>query len=155
MQYHFFSESHLPAANAAIGRFVADRIWGDGESFGPHCSMGVADHDTIVAGVIYHNWHNREGVIEISCAGDGRRWMTRDVVRAAISMPFEQLGCQAVVGRHSVDSKHIRHIWRSFGAKEFIVPRLRGKHAPDEAIAILADDDWYASKWVRKLEEVA
>lgn len=155
LHFQFFSQSHQPAANQAVGDFVSQRIWGEAGKFGPHCSMGVTNRDSIVAGVIYHNYQADEGTIEVSCAGDGRRWMTRAIIRAAISMPFDKLGCQAVVARHSEDARHIRHIWRSLGAREFVVPRLRGKDAPAEAIAVLTDDDWLASRWVRQLEGVA
>lgn len=152
MHFQFFSQSHQPAANRAVGDFVSERIWGEPGKFGPHCSMGISDGDQITAGVVYHNYQPSEGTIEVSSAGDGRRWMTRDIIRAAMSMPFDKLGCQAVVARYSQESRHVRHIWRSFGSQEFVLPRLRGKSAPPEVVAILTDDAWRASRWACQLE---
>ena len=147
MQFQFYSENHLPEVNTSVGNFVSELIWGEPDMFGPFCSLAIADDRRLVAGVIYHNYQPHEGTIEISCASIIRKWMTRDVIVTAIDMPFKELDCQAIVARHSKDAKHIRHIWNALGAKEYEIPRLRGKDDPPEIVSVLTDDAWAVSKF--------
>lgn len=147
--FQFYSETYLPQVNRAVADFVSRLIWGEPDNFGLCCTMAVGD-DELIAGVVYHNYQPDDGTIEISCASTKRHWMTRDVIQAAFDMPFRDLGCQAIVARHSVDNKAPRHIWTAMGAKEYIIPRLRGKYNPDEAIAVLTDDAWAVSRFNRE-----
>lgn len=141
----FFSYSHDPAQNEAVSDFVSERIWGEPGRFGPHCTMGVFDDGELVAGVVYHNFMDGEGVIEVSAGADTSRWLTRPILKTFLTMPFEQLGCQAIMARHSEDRHDLRRMWRAVGATEYVIPRLRGKGAPAEVVSVLADDAWFAS----------
>ena len=142
----FFSESFEPDANRIIAEFVSQRIFGEIRSFGPFCSMGVFDNGGLIAGVIYHDYQPQNGTIEISAASDSKRWMTRPVIRDFLWMPFDRLGCQCIVARHSVEKESLRRMWKALGAEEFIVPRLRGRDAPPEAITILTEEAWTMNK---------
>lgn len=147
MQFQFYSETYLPQVNEAVGDFVSDLIWGDTNRFKKYCSLAVASESQLLAGVIYHNFQPDCGTIEVSCAARSPRWMTRDVIRAGISMPFDNLGCQTIFARHSEDNKNARHIWQSLGATEYVIPRLRGRHEPPEVIAVLTEEAWAASHY--------
>ncbi len=148
MQYQFFSQTQNPAANRVVGDFVSVGIWGEADRLRDYCTMGVfSGAGLLVGGVVYHNWAPDEGVIEISSFARARNWMSRTIIRAAYAMPFDLLGCQSIVSRYSSAAKHIGKFWRSLGAIEVNLPRLRGKHEPDETLAILTDDAWLASKW--------
>lgn len=156
MHFQFFSESHLPALNRAVGDFVSERIWGEPGHFERYCSMGITDREgRLIAGIVYHNWSPDTGVIEISGGSVTRHWMTKDNLSALLSMPFNDLGCQAIVARHAEDKRHIRRIWVSLGAVEYVVPRLRGKHEPPEVISVLTDDAWAASPFNHNVREAA
>lgn len=147
LECQFYSEQSLPEVNQAVGNFVSELIWGEPDKFGPFCSLAIANKYALVAGVIYHNYQPECGTIEISCAARNKRWMTRDIITKAMSMPFKQLGCQAILARHSVDNMNARHIWQSLGATEYIIPRLRGKNQPPEVVTVLTDDAWAQSKF--------
>lgn len=149
LEAQFFSNSHLPEVNDAVADFVSRRIWGRSGEFGPRCTMGVVDNGQLVAGVVYHNYYPKEGTIEVSAASDTRRWLTRDILRAFISMPFEKLGVQALIARHAETAQHLRRMWQKVGALEYTIPRLRGKDQPAECISVLTDDAWAASPFNR------
>lgn len=150
--FQFYSDTHLPQVNQAVGDFVSCQIWGEPDQFDRFCTLAVGDDSALIAAVVYHNYQPEAGTIEITCAAIKRRWMTREIIKAAFDMPFKILGCQAVLARHSIDNKEPRHIWQAIGAKEYIIPRLRGKDMPDEAIAVLTDDDWKASRFNQEVE---
>ena len=107
--------------------------------------MGVIDGDQLIAGMIYHNYSPENQTIELSGAATSRRWLTRPVFKAMFSYPFEEIGCQMVVARHSQRNIALRRMWKSVGATEYIIPRLRGRNEA-EAIATFTVEAWREGK---------
>lgn len=134
--------------NDVVAGFVARQIFPHGGEFGECTAIGFAKGGELVAGFVYHNWQPDAGVIEISGAATTRDWTTKAVIRAIFEYPFDQIGCQLVVARHSVHNRRVRRIWRAFGAKEYVIPRLRGRDEA-EAIATLTVETWRESKFGR------
>jgi hypothetical protein len=100
--------------DAAVANWVACRIpkleavvptLPFGEVFGPMTAIGVVDGaGHLRGGVVYHNLHPIFGSIELSCASEGRRWLTRPILRALLNYPFGQLKlarCTSVTPRKS------------------------------------------------------
>lgn len=108
--------------------------------------MAVMDGGKLIAGTVYHNWQPDGGVIELSSASDSKRWLTRPVIHAMFSLPFDQYGCQLCVLRVSERNAPMLRIAKAYGFNEYIVPRLRGR---DEAehILTLTDDQWRGSRF--------
>lgn len=100
----------------------------------------------MVAGVVFHNWNAGAQVLEVSAASLSRKWATRSVLRELFGYIFTH--CQACVARTAEENTHVRRLWKAFGAKEYIIPRLRGREA-SEAIHLLTDDAWASSKFMR------
>lgn len=126
-------------------------IFGEVGQFENYCTIAVGD-EALVAGVVYHNYQPRSGTIEISCAATRRKWMSRELIKQAISLPFELFSCQAVLARHSEDNKSARHFWNSLGAEEYIIPRLRGRDEPPECVAVLTQEAWAESPFSKVKE---
>ena len=135
-----------PVINAGIGRFVASHIEGCEAGFGEHTSMGVIHEDKLIAGVVYHNWNPRSHVIELSSASTSKLWLTRPVLQAMFSYPFDQVSCQMVVLRVSERNTAMLRIAKAYGFKSVIIPRLRGRDE-NEHILTLTDDDWRSSRF--------
>lgn len=146
MQYGFYSRTHHPAVNQAVGDFVSDLIWGEPDRFSRFCTMAVADDNQLVGGVVFHGWMPESQTVEISCASLHRKWMTRDIITAAISMPFDVLGCQAIYAHHSEGNKQARHFWNALGASEHVIPNLRGR-GKAEVVAVLTAEQWAQSRF--------
>lgn len=154
MQFGFYSETYQPAVNQAVGDFVSRLVFDEDGQFSRFCTMAVADDRQLVAGVVYHNYQPLDGVVEVSCASIHRKWMSRDIIRTAISMPFEALGCQAVFARHSEANKEARRFWKALGASEHVIPRLRGRDEPAECVAVLPQEVWAESRFAKVKESV-
>lgn len=132
--------------NELVGDFVSRIIWGVPGRFEKFCTMAVIENDNLIAGTVFHNWQPDEGVIELSSASVSRRWLTKPVIRAMFSLPFDRLGCQLVVLRVSERHTSMCRIARSFGFTEVYIPRLRGRDH-GEIIFSYTDDQWNSSKY--------
>ena len=132
-----------PIANQAVGSFVCREV---GIYVEKYCTMGVFENGDLIAGVIYHNYHPENGVIELSSASISKRWLTKPVINAMFFLPFNRLGCQLVVLRVSERNIGMVKIARKFGFSETLIPRLRGRNE-GEYIFTLTDDDWRASPY--------
>ena len=137
-----------PDLNTAIGRFVCNEIWQGERQVEDFCSIGILDGNTLIAGVLYHNHYPEAGVIEMTAASVSKRWLTRPVLKAMFSLPFDRFGCQLAVLRVSEFNKPMLRIAKSYGFELVTIPRLRGR-SEAEVICTLADDTWRNSRFHR------
>lgn len=117
--------------------------------FGLCQALGFLDAaGALEAGVVYHNYDPRAGVIEISAAARNHSWGTRSRLRAIYGYPFDTAGCQMVFARTSERNLIPLRIWRALGADEYRIPRFRG---PDEAVIVstLTIEQWRSSRFAR------
>lgn len=128
--------------------FVENGLWGGARQFGEATAMGWADETGIVSGLVWHDYNPDHGTIELSAYSTRRDWCSKSILREMFAYPFDQLGLRMVCARHDASNRRARRIWKSFGATEVILPRLRGDNA-DEAVALLHRDDWRNSKFMR------
>jgi len=141
-----------PADRPHLAKWVADLIWPNKRrDFGKCQALAVIDGDTLIAGMIYHNWEPDAGVIEISGAGTDKRWLTRETLRVMFSIPFKEWDCQAVVMRVSDRDEALHRMLTAYGFQRYRIPRLRGR---DEAenVFVLTDEAWRSNKFNRKRE---
>ena len=111
--------------------------------------MGFANEDVgFVAGVVFHNYEQQAGVIELSAHSTSRRWLTRERLRWIFSYPFQRLGCRIAVARISERNSRTLRIWRALGADLIEIPDLRAE-GEAEVVATLKRDVWARSKFMR------
>lgn len=137
-----------PEINAGIEEFVSLLIPGCERGFGGSATMGIIRDGELIAGIVYHNWSPETGVIEISGAATDSCWLNRETLKAMFSYPFDEIGCQMVVSRHSEHQTRLRRMWRAVGSHEYVIPRLKGRN---EAMVVntLTDDDWRKGRFNR------
>lgn len=133
-----------------LSKWVADIIWpGKSRDFGNCQAMAVVEDETLIAGIIFHNYEPDSQVIEISAASTSSRWLTRQTLRKMFAYPFEECDCQAVVLRCDPEDAHLRRMLTAYGFKMYVLPRLRGRDK-DENVFILTDDAWASNKFQRR-----
>lgn len=144
----YFHPTLNPVENEKVGEFVSGLIWGEMrlERF---VSMAVFEDGKLIAGSIYHNHYPDSGVVEITSASTSRRWLTRPVVKAMFTLPFDILGCQLCALRVSERNGNMIRIARSFGFSETLIPRMLGRDE-GEFIFTYTDDQWRSSPYNRK-----
>lgn len=132
-----------PAINSAVASFVAGHVPGCERGWEHFTTLGLVEGESLVAGVVFHNYAPEAGVIELSSASTSRRWLTRPMLKGMFGYPFDQLGCQMVVLRVSERNTVMIEIAERFGFTAHRIPRLRGREEA-EILFTLTDEDWRA-----------
>jgi RimJ/RimL family protein N-acetyltransferase len=145
-----FSDSakHSIELNAAVGDFVSNIVYGEAGQFSAYASLAVFDNGKLIAGVLYHHFSPRDGVMEMSAGAISKRWLTRPVLRAMFAVPFDLFGCQLAVLRVSEHNKTMLRIAKAYGFAEYVIPRLRGR-SEAEHVLTLADETWRSNRFNR------
>ena len=123
----------------------------DPEGFGPCQALGVMDSkDKVIGGVVFHGWNSHYRSIEVSCAADSAKWLSRGIIHAILSYPFEQLGCERVSSATKADDKRTRHVLEALGFQyEGTGRRMFGDH--DGVGYSLLRDEWRAGRFGQRV----
>jgi RimJ/RimL family protein N-acetyltransferase len=133
-----------------VAAWVAARIpqMSGAEDFGPCRAIGVVtERHEPLGGVVFHNYQAGFRNIEVSFAADGRRWLTRNLIKGILAYPFEQLGCQRVTTLTPKRNREARKFLDTFGFKREGVVR-RGFGNDDMIVSGLLKREWLRSKWM-------
>jgi RimJ/RimL family protein N-acetyltransferase len=76
--------------------------------------LGLKRQGQMVAGVLYEGFSGSTVWMHVA-AEPGRRWMSRDYLRACFAYPFEQLGVNAVRGWVNADNHDARRFDEHLG----------------------------------------
>lgn len=139
----YFTDTHNPTMNVACGAFVSRRCFGASDGFEAFASMGCFRDGRMIGAVIFHNWDDAAGVMELSAAGDSPRWLTAHVIREMHRFPFDLMGAQMVLHRVKSTNARMISLHRRFGASEVVIPRGFGRDV-DCHVFTVTDDAWRA-----------
>lgn len=143
--FHLWPSSS-PDSNKSVGEFVSRGIFGFPDGFEKYSTAAISLNGKLIAGIVYHNYHPKEGVIELSAFSLSKRWLTKKTIYSILNEPFVSLGCQMLIFRTSSKNDKMLKINRGLGFSEILLPRMRGKNE-DEFLFTLTDDDWKSSKY--------
>lgn len=128
-----------------VAEFVASLILAcDGRDFGANTGIGIEHEGMLVGGFVFHDYSPQFGVIEVSFAGIGRRWLSRPILYAMFSYVFDELRCQLAVSKTPASLAHAVRIAKAYGFKQVTIPRLFGRDE-DGIISMLTVEDWRAN----------
>lgn len=125
----------------------------------PHASqfhlakgIGLAEDDRIIAGVVYHNYLEQYGNIEISMAADSPRWATPEALAVFLGYPFRQLRCRRVTTCTPASNKRALRFNYGIGfQKEGMIRQGYGKE--DMIICGLVYSE--AKKWLKPIKRAS
>lgn len=95
--HHFITGRDEP-----LKRWAAPRIphIGEADRFGPSVAVGVATgpkaDDQLLAVIVFHDFHPKYGICQISVAAANPRWAVRRTLKGLLSIPFLQYECNKV-----------------------------------------------------------
>ncbi len=133
--------------DAAVEKFIAERVPGCPDGFGASLCVGVINKDgLLVAGWAWHGWNPHAGTIEFSGASLTPKWMTRAILHELFSYAFNTINCQMIQTRNSVSNVRLHRQLSKYGFTRFDVPRLFGRNE-DGVFWTLTDTDWKQSRY--------
>lgn len=142
----YFSERLSPDCNKLVADFVSKGVWDELGQLEKYCALAIIHNEKLIAGVVYHNYHPDNGIVEMSAYSDSKRWLTKKTIRDIFDLPFNKLNCQMVVMRVSEFNDDMIGIARRFGFSEVYIPRLRSRKE-GEYIFTYTDDQWNSSAY--------
>jgi RimJ/RimL family protein N-acetyltransferase len=137
------------AGYRSIKAFIADRIWGGRGQTTDGTIIAVAEDDKVIAAVIFHNYDQDAGVIEMTGAADNPRFMSRRFLREVFGYIFDQMRCQLVVMRVDPENRRMCSIAQRYGFARYDIPRLRGRDK-GEAIFLLTEEAWRGNRVLKE-----
>lgn len=126
-----------------VAAWVRARIpFMDPEGFGPCQALGVVSAGgQIAGGVVFHGWNKHYCSMEVSCAAESAKWLSRRIITGILSYPFEQMGVVRLSSVTRPDDRRTRHVLEALGFKfEGVGRRVFGDH--DGASYSLLGDEW-------------
>lgn len=111
--------------------------------FGPCSAIGLEENGQIKAVIVYHEYRPVYGTCEISMAAVTPRWAQKGIIRALLSVPFEQYGCQLIYT--TTPAENTRAIRFNLGigfTKEATLRRRNGRDG-DVVLCSMADDEFF------------
>lgn len=101
----------------------------------PCITIGVVSSDRLIAGVAYHDYQSRYGVIQISMAAISPMWAKGVTIHGLLRYPFEQLNCYMIMASVKLGNNKALKTFKHIGFRqEAVLSHLYGK---DQHAAIL------------------
>jgi len=136
----------------ALAKWAGSRMPHVGADGFPHGSKaigvatGTAEHDQLLAVVVYHNYVESYGICEVSIAAISPRWAQRGVIRALLSVPFEQYAARKVYGQVVSSNHRAGKLISGLGfKKEATLRHHYGKGLHANVFGMMAHE--YRAKW--------
>lgn len=133
-----------------IGEWVSERVTSTGEiGFnGQYNAIGVVNNDTLIAGVVYHDYHPIYRTICIQLVGETPSWANRKTIEDLGNYPFIELNCQRVTALINSDNVKALRLAEGVGFKrEAVLVRAAGDK--DIIVLRLFQDEWIAGKFYK------
>lgn len=147
---HYYSQTINPDANKAVGDFVSVIMFGEKGKVKDYCSLAVHKDGQLIAGVLYHDYYEPFGTVEISICAIDKIWMTRKVMHDIFALPFNMLNCQLVIMRTSEKNGSVRGLAEKYNLPSVYLPRARGRNE-GELIYSVTEEMWRDSPFARNL----
>jgi len=136
--------AHDDIGHESIAKWVCERI-PHVESFSNMKTIGVMDETGNPLGaVVYHEYRDHD--IQMSCAADSSRWLTRNILATIFEYPFSQLQCNRVTALTPLRNKHTRQFLEKTGFKQEGIMR-RGFNDDDCVIYGMLREE---CKWIER-----
>lgn len=139
-----FAGSKEPEINKALAGWIEAQLVLPCPFREPYSTMGVFIGSEICAALIFENFRDRDGTIEIGAASVSPLWLNRTVMRAMAEFVFGQLGCQMAIFRTSERNIEACRLMERVGFDRIVIPRGRGRDVA-EHFYCLTDDAWAAN----------
>lgn len=96
--------------------------------FGPCEAIGIMGGNSLIAGVVYHDYQPDFGTIQLSMAAINPRWAKKGNIAQLFKYPFEQLKCYKVWTATPIDNEKALRVNSHIGfTREAVCNSMFGK----------------------------
>jgi RimJ/RimL family protein N-acetyltransferase len=130
--------------DTVVARWVALHIpqMAHNPDFGPCVAVGIADsNETPIGGVVWHNYHPHYRSIEVSCASESSKWLTRPIISEIFRYAFDQLKVARITAITPAKPTSASRFLETFGFRPEGVIR-KGLGDDDAVVWGLLDSEW-------------
>ncbi len=107
----------------------------------PCVTIGVVSNHELIAGVVYHDYQKRYGVIQISMAATNPMWARKIIIWGLLRYPFEQLCCYKVMASVKTDNVKALKTFKNIGfVQEAVLNHNYGEGQHAAIIGMLKPD---------------
>lgn len=111
-----------------VAAWVARQLPDMDGGFGACRAVAICVDDKPVAGVVYHDYHERFGTVQMSIASTTPLWATPTIICDVLAIPFFQYKCQKVCAMTASDNaRTIRFLSRRGWTREAILAHQFGR----------------------------
>lgn len=89
-----------------VGEWVLERV-GQGSKWVDYEAVGIEKDGELIAGVVFDNYV-KDTRCMVHCAGDGKRWLSREFLFVVFDYVFRQLNCRVAIS--PVNSENIASV---------------------------------------------
>ena len=141
---------HDPHLTKFIGEWVNTRVTSTGEiGFnGQFNSLGVVNDDSLIAGVVYHDYNPVYRTICIQLCADTSKWASRRTIETLGNYPFVDLQVQRVTALINSDNIAALRLAKGVGFKEE-ARLIRAAGDKDIIVLRLFSEEWFSGPFYR------
>lgn len=115
-----------------VGEWVRQRV-GHVRSWGPSQAIGLEKDGELIAGVVFNFYSGCDIAMHVASV-PGKRWMTKEYLKACFAYPFITLGVRRITGYVPAKSKDVLAFDEHLGFKR---EGLMRDALPDDDVVIL------------------
>lgn len=83
--------------------------------WGPFRSIGVSYNGQLVAGIVYNQWSEETGDLQMTIAASSPHWASRAILRVLFGYPFVTLGARRVTAVTNQRNKKTKSLLKRLG----------------------------------------
>lgn len=107
----------LFGADESVAKWVSKGLAGRDDLFDSYKALGVIANGNLVAGIVYHNYHENL-LIEMSIFSIDPSWCTRHNLKILFSYPFAQLRLERVQATCAASNRGVQTFLERIGFSE-------------------------------------
>ena len=131
-----------------VGDFVAEKIKYVEGGYKDYEAIGLEKDGDLIAGVVYTNYNESDGDIQLHIAATTPRWCTKNTIRMFLDYPFNQLDCVRVTCLCAEDNPRIATFLDGIGfTREGILRKAFGRKVDAIIFGMLKEEcHWFTKE---------
>ncbi len=130
-----------------VGDFVASKIKYMKGGYKDYEAIGLEKGGDLIAGVVYTDYNESDGDLQLHIAATTPRWCTKNTIRMFLDYPFNQLDCVRVTCLCAADNLRIATFLDGIGfTREGVLRKAFGRKVDAIIFGMLKEDCYWLDK---------